>query len=250
MNGHSEDRVMIGAEETARRNPMRPPDTLPRNFGAALAVFWRHPSPQLISAFILAFGIWRAAMAPFGWKDAVVALAVIAYFPFNEWLIHVHMLHYRPRRVFGRTIDFYLPVTHRRHHADPWNLRWVFIPRHVHALTLPAVALLLWALWPWKALVLSGEVTYLLLGLHYEWVHYLAHIPWCPDIGHYQRRVREHRYHHFRNENYWWGVSMGSGDRFFHTAPAVEDIGRSGTTSTLGLGEQRGAGTTRGAAEK
>jgi hypothetical protein len=47
--------------------------------------------------------------------------------------------------------------------------------------------------------------------------------------------VREHRYHHFRNENFWWGVSMGLGDRVLGTAPPVEDVGRSGTTSTLGL---------------
>jgi hypothetical protein len=53
MSGHNEDRVMIGAEETARRNPMRPPDSLPRSFGAALRRFWTHPSPLLISAFIL-----------------------------------------------------------------------------------------------------------------------------------------------------------------------------------------------------
>ena len=66
-------------------------------------------------------------------------------------------------------------------------------------------------------------------------VHYLAHIPWCPDNSYYQRRVREHRWHHFRNENYWWGVSMGLGDRVLGTAPAVEEVGRSGTTSTLGM---------------
>ena len=235
MSRHSEDRVMIAAEETARRNPMRPPDTLPRERGAALRLFWKHPSPLLIGVFVLGFALWRISMEPLGWKDALAALAVLAYFPINEWLIHVHLLHYRPRRLFGRSIDFYLPLTHRRHHADPWNLRWVFIPRHVHALTLPLVALLLWALWPWKETALSAVVMYLLLGLHYEWVHYLAHIPWCPDIGHYQRRVREHRYHHFRNENYWWGVSMGSGDRLLGTAPPVEEVGRSGTSSTLGL---------------
>lgn len=235
MSRSDEDRMMIAAAETARRNSMRPPDTLPRERGAALRLFWRQPSPLLISAFVLGLGLWRLSLAPPGWKDAVAALAVLLLFPLNEWLIHVCLLHYRPRRLFGRTIDFYLPLTHRRHHADPWNLRWVLIPLHVHALTLPAVALLLWALWPWKELVLSAEVSYLLLGLHYEWVHYLAHIPWCPDLAHYRRRVREHRYHHFRNENYWWGVSMGSADRLLGTAPPVEDIGRSGTTSTLGL---------------
>ena len=71
--------------------------------------------------------------------------------------------------------------THRRHHADPWNLKWVFIPRHVHFWTVPQVALILWLLWPWKELALTGVAAYLLLGLHYEWVHFLSHIPWCPS---------------------------------------------------------------------
>jgi hypothetical protein len=186
---------------------------------------------------VLVLGGWRLSLAPPGWKDAAAALAVLAFFPFNEWLIHVFVLHYRPRQLFGRAIDFHLALTHRRHHADPWNLRWVFIPRRVHLLTVPTIALILWALWPWKDIALTVIASYLLLGLHYEWVHYLAHIPWCPKIGYYQRRVREHRYHHFRNENYWWGVSMGLGDRVLRTAPAVENTGRSGTTKTLGIGK-------------
>lgn len=238
MSLHDDDSRMIAASETAQRNPMRPPDTLPRDRSTALKVFWSHPSSLLIATFVLVLGLWRIALGGFGWVDAAIAGGIVAWFPFNEWLIHVFMLHYRPRRIFGRTIDFHLPVTHRRHHADPWNLRWVFIPRHVHFLVLPTMAVLLAALWPWKHWVLSGLVTYLLLGLHYEWVHYLAHIPWCPSGGpigaYYARRVREHRYHHFRNENYWWGVSMGLGDRVFRTAPDAESTARSGTTRTVG----------------
>jgi len=232
---------MVAAAETARRNPMRPPDTLPRDARTAFRTFVAHASPQLIALFVAVLGGWRLALGNFGWADAFVALAIVAYFPLNEWLIHVFMLHYRPRKLFGRTVDFYLPITHRRHHADPWNLKWVFIPRHVHLWTLPASALILWVLWPVKELALTGLTVYLLLGLHYEWVHFLSHVPWCPSgtvIGnYYQRRVREHRYHHFRNENYWWGVSMGLGDRLLRTAPPVDEVGRSGTTSTLGLRE-------------
>ena len=229
------DAGMISAADTAKRNPMRPPDSLPRDARTALQVFASHPSPLLIALFVVALTGWRVSLGNFGWGDALVALAIFAYFPLNEWLIHVFMLHYKPRKLFGRTIDFYLPKTHRRHHADPWNLKWVFIPRHIHFWTVPEVALILWLLWPWKELALTGLATYLLLGLHYEWVHYLAHIPWCPPLEYYRRRVREHRYHHFRNENYWWGVSFGMADRVLRTAPPVEDVGRSGTTSTLGL---------------
>lgn len=232
----SNDRSMIAAADTARRNPMRPPDTLPRDASSALRLFWSHRSPQLIASFVIVLATGRLLVAPLGFRDAAITLAVLAFFPFNEWLIHVFVLHYHPRKFLGRTIDFYLPVTHRRHHADPWNLRWTLIPRHVHALTVPVVAILLWALWPWRTDVLTAATIYLLLGLHYEWVHYLAHVPWCPSIAYYQRRVREHRYHHFRNENYWWGVSMGLADRVFGTAPAAEEVSRSGTTATIGTG--------------
>jgi hypothetical protein len=235
---HTDDRRMMAASETAQRNPMRPPDDLPRDARHALRRFWSHPSPLWISAFLLICGVSRIALGNFSWVDALLAFLVLAYFPINEWLIHVLMLHWKPRRIFGRTLDFYLPVTHRRHHADPWNLRWVFIPRHVHRLVAPLIALLLWAFWPWREPLLTVLTVYLLLGLHYEWVHFLAHIPWCPRRGvlgaYYQRRVREHRYHHFRNENYWWGVSMGLGDRLFGTAPPVEDTRRSGTTHQVG----------------
>ncbi len=236
------DGVMIAAAETARRNPMRPPDTLPRDGAAAWKAFVAHPSPQLIATAIAACAALRLWIGGFTWIDAAAALAVWAYFPVNEWLIHVFMLHYRPRRLFGRTIDFYLPVTHRRHHADPWNPQWVFIPRHVHALVFPLVAAIALLAGPWRGPVLSGLTAYLVLGLHYEWVHYLAHIPWCPDLAYYKRRVREHRWHHFRNENYWWGVSMGLGDRLFRTAPNADDIGRSGTTGDLGLPGSRRSG--------
>lgn len=233
MSERAEDREMVAASEVARQRPASPPDNLPRTGGEALRKFVTHPSPLLIGAFVLIFGGWRLALGDFTWVDALLALAIVAYFPFNEWLIHVTILHWRPRRIFGRTLDFYLPKTHRRHHADPWNIEWVFIPRHVHFWTLITIALLLLVAWPWKELVLTGVTVYLILGLHYEWVHFLAHIPWCPDIGYYQRRVREHRYHHFRNENYWWGVSMGLGDRVLHTAPAVADVGRSDTRYDL-----------------
>lgn len=231
--------TMIAASETAQRNPMRPPDTLPRDARTAVRVFMTHVSPQLIAALLVVLTAWRLALGSFGWGDLWVALAMLAYFPLNEWLIHVFMLHWKPLKLGGLTIDFYLPKTHRRHHADPWNLYWVFIPRHVHLWTLPIAVAAAWVAGPYRELVLSGLIAYLLLGLHYEWVHYLAHIPWCPQsgplAGYYQRRVREHRYHHFRNENYWWGVSFGLADRALGTAPRVEDTSRSGTTATLGM---------------
>lgn len=231
MENH--DHEIVTAQITAQQNPVLPPESLPRDRSSAFKVFAAHPSPQLIALALGAAIIVRAVIAPFSWVDAVVVLVVWAYFPVNEWVIHVFMLHYTPRTLFGHTLDFHLPKTHRWHHAEPWKLEWVFIPRHIHLLVFPAVAAVVMLAGVWRGPMLSGVTIYLLLGLHYEWVHYLAHIHWCPDNAYYRRRVQEHRWHHFRNENYWWGVSMGLGDRLFKTAPSVGDVGRTGTTGTL-----------------
>jgi len=236
MSAHkATDGVMPSAQDTVRHNPMRPPADAPRTAWQALVVFWRHPSPLLIALGVLVLAVLRWQAGPLGWVDAALALAVLACFPFNEWLIHVFILHYRPRQVLGRTIDFYLPKTHRRHHADPWNLDWVFVPRHVHVMVLTFAALVLWFAGTWRAPLMTVLGSYLLLGLHYEWVHYLTHITWCPPLAYYERRVLAHRFHHFRNEHYWWGVSMGLGDRVLGTAPDARHIARSGTNRDLDI---------------
>lgn len=227
-------RQMMPAEETARRNPMRPPAHLPRTAGSALRTFVSITSPRLLVIMLSVLLALRLHVGQWSGWDVLVVLALLAWWPINEWLIHVVLLHYRPRVILGRRVDFLLPQTHRAHHADPWNLQHVFIPLHIYVGAIPVYGLLAW----WglhEPLVLTFATAHLLLATHYEWVHFLAHIPWCPNIAHYQTRVREHRLHHFRNENFWWGVSMGSADRWFGTAPDPATVDRSGTHSTLGL---------------
>ena len=223
---------MSNAASYTEMGPAKPapmPKDAPRTRADALRVFFSSLSPRWLIAMIVpavAARIWVG-----GWSvwDAVIVAAIVAYWPINEWLIHVFMLHYKPVTLMGRTIDFHLPRTHREHHANPWYLPRVFIPRHIFPTTAPFFALIIW-LSPDKGLALTFVAFYLLMGLHYEWCHYLAHIGWCPKIAYYERRVREHRMHHFRNENYWWGVSMGLGDRLFGTAPDPATVDRSATT--------------------
>jgi hypothetical protein len=221
--------VSVPADAVGQAKPAPMPRDVPRTAGAAVRVFLSHSSPRALLLMLAAALAARIALGGWSAWDALIVAAVLAWWPLNEWLIHVFMLHYRPRMLFGRRIDFHLPRTHRQHHADPWHLPRVFIPRHIFPLTLP-IFLLIVLLSPDRGLALSFVAMYLLLGLHYEWCHYLAHIGWCPPLSYYQRRVREHRLHHFRNENYWWGVSMGLADRLLGTAPDPAQVDRSGTT--------------------
>ena len=211
----------------------RPADDSPATLGAALQMFFQHRSPILLLLLALLALVLRAQTGPITGADLLIPVITLLAWPFVEWLIHVHMLHYQPRRILGRKIDFLLPQTHRAHHRDPWNLDLVFIPPHIFPLVTPLIALELWLFLP-TPLALTSFATIMLFALHYEWCHYLAHIRYCPNQRFYQRRVREHRQHHFLHERKWWGVSMGFGDRVFRTAPARESVSRSATTRTLG----------------
>ena len=84
---------------------------------------------------------------------------------------------------------------------------------------------------------------YLML-LTYEWTHFLIHSKYRPRHAYYRLIWRNHRNHHFRNENYWFGVTMDLGDRVLRTAPANATPCPSSPTaknarSCLGLASRR-----------
>jgi len=83
-------------------------------------------------------------------------------------------------------------------------------------------------------LVATGVLAYFALSLHYEWVHFLVHTRVMPRTALYQRLWRNHRWHHFKNEHYWFGVTMLGGDRLLGTAARREVVPTSATSRTLG----------------
>ncbi len=213
--------------------PAQPPKDLPRDARTAVATFLSFASPLILLFALIWDAGWRLALGGWRWLDLWVALGLFAYWPINEWLIHVFILHNPPRQIGRARFDYLVARKHREHHADPWNLRLVFIPLHIFPLALPALVILAFWLAPDIRIAMTFLTAYAVLSLHYEWCHYLAHIGWHPKLGYYAKRVREHRLHHFRNEQYWWGVSMGSGDRWLGTAPDAEKVERSTTTGTV-----------------
>jgi hypothetical protein len=210
------------------------PAALPATLGQAIPEFLRHASPRfLIAALSVALA---ARVAAGGWSawDVAPVLALLAVWPVQEWLIHVFILHRQPTRWRGRTIDFRVPRKHRAHHADPWRLELVFIPFHSFVYSLPILIALWLLLAPTTPLALTGICAHLALALHYEWVHYLCHTRVSPRLACYQRLVKNHRRHHFKNERYWYGVTMLGGDRLLGTAPALGAVPTSPTARNLG----------------
>jgi hypothetical protein len=205
----------------------------PRTIREALPIFLRHGSPRILAAALTASIIARVWVGDWSWWDLAPLAALGLYWPIQEWLIHVFILHYKPITLFGRTIDFRVPREHREHHRRPWDIHILFIPFHTWIYTIPIVLLIWFNVTPTPALALSGLTAHFALSMHYEWVHFLSHTRYWPRSAWYQRLWRNHRLHHFKNEHYWYGVTMLSGDHLLGTAPATKDVPTSATARSL-----------------
>ena len=85
------------------------------------------------------------------------------------------------------------------HHAEPNRLDLLFLPIWFLAALLAASAALFWLVFGAYA-VASLVFGVGLAILHYEWTHYLAHIPYQPHTAWGRYIKRYHLRHHFISE--------------------------------------------------
>jgi sterol desaturase/sphingolipid hydroxylase (fatty acid hydroxylase superfamily) len=238
---------MADATETDRYTA--PPESLrgrrregPITLSDCIREFLRQPSPPyLLGAVAAALGL-RLAQGAWGWRDAVMALALVAVTPFVEWAIHVYLLHARPIEIRGRRVEMLTAREHRSHHQAPSVLAGVLLPVYGVLIFLAMIAVVNWALSFPIHLVLGGPrlayattgvlVSYAILAA-YEWTHFLIHAPYKPRGRYFKAIWRNHRLHHFKNERYWFGVTSTIGDRVIGTQPDQRSVPRSATARSL-----------------
>lgn len=221
-------RAKLAADESrdSRRSPL--------TIGAAWRVFWRHPSPWLLGATMFGAITARLAAGQWGPGDALVPVVMLAAFPFVEWLIHVGILHWRPRAVAGLRLDPLLARKHREHHADPRDIPLIFIPWPVLMWLLPLDIAIALVAFPRLGLGLTFLMVLAALGFGYEWTHYLIHSDYRPRGAAYRAIWRNHRLHHFKNEHYWFTVTTsGTADRLLRTYPDPSTVRVSRTAKNL-----------------
>jgi hypothetical protein len=194
-----------------------------------LATFLRHGSNAVLLALAAALAAAFAAglLAP---APLAMAAGALVFFG-SEYTTHRFLLHAAPLRA-----PFLLGLQHRLHydhHLRPTELELLFLPLWF---ALPVVALYVgvaFALthaWGATASALFGAV----LGLlYYEWVHYVAHIPFVPRTPFGRWIKKYHLWHHFKNERLWFGVTNPALDVLVRTYRRVEDAERSASTRVL-----------------
>ncbi|MGB3893018.1 sterol desaturase family protein [Mycolicibacter sinensis] len=196
--------------------------------------FWRHPSPWCLALTFLAALTARIVVGDWQLTDVLLPAFLLVTFPVSEWVIHVAILHWRPRSVGRLTLDSLLARKHREHHRDPRRIELIFIPRQTLLWLIPAAVAVPLLVFSRLGLGLTAVVFLAGLGLVYEWTHYLIHTDYKPKSDVYRAIWRNHRRHHFKNENYWFTVtSTGTADRLLGTYPNQATVPTSPTAKDL-----------------
>lgn len=207
----------------------------PPGLRASLREFTTFRSARWLAAMVAGSVVVRLVLGGWGVRDLVIAAVFVGLQPFTEWLIHVFILHWRPREILGRVRDPWVARSHRRHHQAPKDPRFIFIAMPAIKFYAALDVVLLVVAWQTRPSIATGVAVANMLALLYEWTHWLIHSDYQPRSRLYRGLWRAHRLHHFRNENYWYGVTGHLGDRVLRTYPRKEDVPLSPTATTLGV---------------
>ena len=121
---------------------------------------------------------------------------------------------------------------HYDHHFEPSRVDLLFLPLWFLVPNL-GIAVGLFALIFGTQAAPSALFGMMLAILHYEWVHYVAHIPYLPRtrLGRFIKQY--HLRHHFVSEKHWFGVSNPALDGVFGTFRGPDASEKSPTTRKL-----------------
>jgi hypothetical protein len=207
------------------------------DLAGAARIFARTFSARVLIPVLAATVVLRIGLGGWRWWDLGIAGIILGLQPFTEWIIHTQVLHAKPRRIGSRTVDSLLARRHRQHHADPKVVGLVLVPRRVLVTSIVVEVPLMLLITRDVRLALSGMVTAYAMYLAYEWVHFLIHSSYKPKGWYYRYIYRAHRLHHYRNEHYWYGVTVHVADHVLRTFPEKEEVPVSPTAFTLGVAE-------------
>ena len=202
---------------------------------SAFGIFRSAANPRVIAAMLLAALLLRMFLARWTLGDLLVAGVILALEPFTEWVTHVTVLHLRPFTVRGRTFELHIARRHRLHHMDPKKIKHVLIPQGVLLRLVVFAVPLYYLVTPTLRQALTGLVTSYAMLLTYEWTHFLIHSTYVPRSRYYRYVWRAHRLHHFKNEKYWFGVTVHLADHVLRTFPQRDAVETSPTARTLGI---------------
>lgn len=178
-------------------------------------------------ALSVSFQVWHGL----SWAPVACLALGLLVFMFSEYMTHRFVFHLKPPK--SPFLLKMLKRLHYDHHTDPNDLHLLFLPLWYSLPNLAVLAVIFYLiagdLWLTLAFA-AGLKTMLFL---YEWKHYVAHRPIKPKSSFGKWVKKMHILHHYKNENFWYGVSTPFVDVLFGTLKDEKEVETSKTAKDL-----------------
>ncbi|WP_404448367.1 sterol desaturase family protein [Sutcliffiella horikoshii] len=165
------------------------------------------------------------------WGEYAVFAFGMLTFMFSEYLTHRFVFHLKPPK--NPFLLKMLKRLHYDHHSHPDNLHLLFLPLWYSLPNLSVLAIIFYIIVGSWGLTLAFSSGLMMMLFLYEWKHYVAHRPIKPRTKFGKWVKKTHILHHFKNENFWYGVSTPLVDVLFGTLKNEKEVETSKTAKDL-----------------
>ncbi|CAM3766811.1 sterol desaturase family protein [Mesobacillus thioparans] len=192
--------------------------------------FLLFPDISILMVLVLTgigMSIWRGVT----WSMLLFFMTGMITFALSEYFTHRFFFHIKaPKKpLFLR----FMKRIHYDHHTDPNDLKLLFLPLWYSLPGFLILSSLIYLVTFNLSLTIAFGTGLMAMLLVYEWKHYVAHRPIKPrtKFGRWVKKV--HILHHYKNENFWYGVSTPFADYLFGTFRNEKDVETSKTAKDL-----------------
>lgn len=162
------------------------------------------------------------------WAALVFGLAA---YSLSEYTTHRFFFHMRPPK--NPLMLKFIKRMHYDHHAEPKELKLLFLPLWYTLPQIAVVGAIAFSLTQSLFLMIAFITGVMLLLLYYEWAHFVAHQPIKPLTPWGKWMKKTHLWHHYKNENYWYGVTSMTYDKLLGTYKDEKEVSKSPTVRNL-----------------
>jgi len=165
------------------------------------------------------------------WSTWIAILIGMATYALSEYLIHRFLFHMETPN--NPLLLKMIKRLHFDHHVDPKDVTLLFLPLWFSLPNFAIGAAIFYLITTNLQLTIAfitGLITYF---LYYEWSHYMAHRPIKPWTKFGDKIKKAHLWHHYKNENYWFGVTHMTVDKTLGTYKNHQAVEKSETARNL-----------------
>jgi len=165
------------------------------------------------------------------WLTVFIFIIGLIFFMFSEYVTHRFLFHIKAPK--NKLLLKFMKRIHYDHHTYPDDLKLLFLPIWYSIPNLGSLCIIYFLMSKDLIQTIAFGSGLVFMLLVYEWKHYVAHRPIKP-ITKVGRQIKKlHILHHFKNENFWYGVSTPIFDGIFGTLKDEKEVVTSNTAKAL-----------------